>query len=64
MNAVEPGYVALAIQKAYHGLVLSQIRRLEKVLWGEGPGRMGRMGGMDITRKYPSNSLEDKSSRC
>lgn len=63
MKAVEPGYVALATQKACHGLVLSQaaLAGWKRCLGENGLGRVGRM---DITRKYPSNSLEDKSSRC
>lgn len=58
MNAVDPGYVALAIQKACHRLRLSQ-SRIRKTYLGEKRG-----GGDGHTRKYPSNSFVDKSNRC
>jgi len=58
MSAVEPGYVALAIQKACEGMLLSQSRIWERVVGGLEDGEDGH------TRKYPSNSCADKSNRC
>lgn len=58
MKAVEPGYVALAIQKACHRLLFSWSRGREKAI---GEMRRGKGGN---TRKYPENSFADKSNRC
>lgn len=55
MNAVDPGYVALAIQKACHKLLFSESHRRESCS-GENKG--------GHTRKYPENSFDDKSKRC